>query len=566
MRKFLLTLMLLTATFWATADDFENATLAVKNMGLGWNLGNTLDAHDGDNGSRITDVVKAETYWGQPVTKPDLMVMMKEAGFGAIRVPVTWYPHMDTNGKVDDAWMKRVHEVVDYVLDAGMYCILNVHHDTGAGNTAWLIADETVYNNTKERYENLWKQIAAEFKDYGERLLFESYNEMLDSKRSWCFSSFNTTNRYDAAIAKSAYSAINSYAQSFVNVVRATGGNNACRNLVVNTYGACSGSGTWNTHLTDPLKEMKLPQDNAQNHLIFEIHSYLDVTNLSNVKKEVDDMITKLNNHLASKGAPVIFGEWGTSNVDAGTDYIDRRENMIAFMRYFIEKCKENHIGTFYWMGLSDGMPRSLPAFQQPDLVEAMTQAFYGDSFQAMIPTVDDYELSYTVNYNGQWQELNLVNSEIVTNDYQSVTVELGEVPANDLLQVKVYGASDGKETYQPVSSSSLSTTVTFDASKLGTKIRRVTLQYTQSQAYAIGVKRVILTKKDGTEQEMTPSVFWGCSLSVEAQRKATGIVSPVWNAVDDHVDGNVYNLSGQRVAHPSKGIYIYKGKKYVVR
>jgi hypothetical protein len=262
----------------------------------------------------------------------------------------------------------------------------------------------------------------------------------------------------------------------------------------------------------------------------------------------------------------VIFGEWGTSNVDAGTDYIDRRENMIAFMRYFIEKCKENHIGTFYWMGLSDGMPRSLPAFQQPDLVEAMTQAFYGDSFQAMIPTVDDYELSYTVNYNGQWQELNLVNSEIVTNDYQSVTVELGEVPANDLLQVKVYGASDGKETYQPVSSSSLSTTVTFDASKLGTKIRRVTLQYTKSQAYAIGVKRVILTKKDGTEQEMTPSVFWGCSLSVEAQRKATGIVSPVWNAVDDHVDGNVYNLSGQRVAHPSKGIYIYKGRKYVVR
>jgi aryl-phospho-beta-D-glucosidase BglC (GH1 family) len=473
---------------------------------------------------------------------------------------------MDSNGKVDDAWMKRVHEVVDYVLDAGMYCILNVHHDTGAGNTAWLIADETVYNNTKERYENLWKQIAVEFKDYGERLLFESYNEMLDSKRSWCFSSFNTTNRYDAAIAKSAYSAINSYAQSFVNVVRATGGNNACRNLVVNTYGACSGSGTWNTHLTDPLKEMKLPQDNAQNHLIFEIHSYLDVTNLSNVKKEVDDMITKLNNHLVSKGAPVIFGEWGTSNVDAGTDYIDRRENMIAFMRYFIEKCKENHIGTFYWMGLSDGMPRSLPAFQQPDLVEAMTQAFYGDSFQAIIPTVDDYELSYTVNYNGQCQELNLVNSEIVTNDYQSVTVELGEVPANDLLQVKVYGASDGKETYQPVSSSSLSTTVTFDASKLGTKIRRVTLQYTKSQAYAIGVKRVILTKKDGTEQEMTPSVFWGCSLSVEARRKATGIVSPVWNAVDDHVDGNVYNLSGQRVAHPSKGIYIYKGRKYVVR
>ena len=105
------------------ASDFETATSAVSNMGVGWNLGNTLDSY---SGQRMPDVVQAETYWGQPVTKPELMQMMKQAGFGAIRVPVTWEPHTDANGQVDAAWMQRVHEVVDYVIDQGLYCILNV--------------------------------------------------------------------------------------------------------------------------------------------------------------------------------------------------------------------------------------------------------------------------------------------------------------------------------------------------------------------------------------------------------------------------------------------------------
>ena len=110
------------------AADFETATNAVKNMGLGWNLGNTLDANSGS-----AQGLESETYWGQPVTKPELMKMMKEAGFSAIRVPVTWYNHMDANGKVDEAWMKRVHEIVDYVINQGLYCIVNVHHDTSNG-------------------------------------------------------------------------------------------------------------------------------------------------------------------------------------------------------------------------------------------------------------------------------------------------------------------------------------------------------------------------------------------------------------------------------------------------
>ena len=199
---------------------------------------------------------------------------------------------------------------------------------------------------------------------------------MLDSYDSWCFASFATSGSYNATVATSAYNAINSYAQSFVDAVRATGGNNAQRNLIVTTYGACSGSGTWNSHLADPLKQMKLPTDNVANHLIFEVHSYLDIKNISTAKNEVNQMIRNIKTHLVGKGAPVIFGEWGTST-DKGYD--NYRANMLAFARYFVEQSKANGMGTFYWMGLSDGSHRSVPEFNESDLKDAIIKGYYGE-------------------------------------------------------------------------------------------------------------------------------------------------------------------------------------------
>ena len=404
MRK-LLSIILLAVTASATCraqnTEFETATEAVKNMAVGWNLGNTLDSNSGDTLNMWIEHWTARTpsdyekAWGQPVTKASLMKMFKDAGFNAIRVPVTWYPHMeakfrftsndnsnwypsrdDIGTKVNAAWMRRVKQVVDYVIDAGMYCILNVHHDTGAANTAWLVASEADYEKQHERYEALWKQIAETFRDYDEHLLFESYNEMLDTEDSWCFASFAAQGSYNATIARSAYNGINSYAQTFVNTVRATGGNNAQRNLVVNTYGACDGNGNWNSHLQDPLKEMKLPDDEVMNHLIFEVHSYPDIKNLSSAKSTLNTTISNLKKNLASKGAPIIFGEWGTSTDKAYEQY---RSNMLSFYRYFIEQTKKAGIGTFHWMGLSDGDHRSVPEFNQADLVEAIIKGYYGE-------------------------------------------------------------------------------------------------------------------------------------------------------------------------------------------
>lgn len=380
------------------AQTIESAEEAVANMQLGWNLGNTLDSHsvDLDNmwiekwSQRKTS--DYETAWGQPVTKPELFKLFKDAGFNAIRVPVTWYPHMEAKfdggliwdpakdpigTKIQAGWMKRVHEIVDYVVSQDLYCILNIHHDTGAASTCWLVAGEKEYAEQKDRFEAVWTQIAEEFKDYDGRLIFEGYNEMLDPYDSWCFSSFGAPGNYNAVVAKSAYNAINSYAQSFVDAVRATGGNNSERNLIVSTYGACCGEGNWNAHLQDPLKEMNLPEDEAEGHIIFEVHSYPNIGGgLNKAKNSVKSMMNSVETHLASKGAPVIFGEWGTDNFD---DYKERRGDMLAFARDFVEQAKSHGFTTFYWMGLSDGKSRSVPEFSQKDLVEAIVKGCYGD-------------------------------------------------------------------------------------------------------------------------------------------------------------------------------------------
>lgn len=541
----------------AVADNFETAATAVDNMGVGWNLGNTLESI---SGQPMPDIVQAETYWGQPVTQPALMEMMRQAGFGAVRVPVTWQPHVDAAGTVDAAWMQRVHEVVDYVISQGLYCILNVHHDTGEDNKnyqSWLKADRTNYDVQKSRYEGLWQQIATEFRDYGERLLFEGYNEMLDSYSSWCFASYAAPGQYDAAVAASAYDAINSYAQSFVNTVRATGGNNAQRNLVVNTYGACGGAGSWNAHLKDPLRQMQLPSDRVAGHLIFQIHTYPDISNLNGAKAEMTDMFAALKTHLVAKGAPVIVGEWGTK--DSYADYRDHRDKMLSFVTWFVQKAKAEGMSVFYWTGLTDGPARQLPAFSQPDLAETMVRAFWGDSFRGVFPTLSDYDVVYTVDYTGAWQELNLyADGRLDLSAYTALRLELEETPPAGTLQVKIYG--DGKEGYHPLSTAS--STMTLNASELGATVSRITLQYCKPASYSTRISSITLIRRDGTETELMPSVFWGCTLSLDAQLKRTGIRSV--HAAKPPVDGGIYNLVGQRVALPRRGVYIRQGRKYV--
>lgn len=405
MKSFFLLSLLTSSALTIQAQITETATDAVKNMGLGWNLGNTLDANTG-KGTNFEDAsywgqqgLDSEYCWGQPATTSELITMMKNAGFGSIRVPVTWYNHMDKDGNVDKAWMARVHEVVDYVIDNGLYCILNVHHDTGAGSSDfkhWIQASEDNFTQNRARFEKLWQQIAEEFKDYGKELVFEGYNEMLDPISSWNYASFAASGQYNATIATSAYNAINQYAQSFVNTVRATGGNNESRNLIVSTYSASNGSGDWNAHLKDPVTKLNMPDDKTAGHIIFEVHAYPTIVDSNTgkpytstvMKKDVDNMITILKDNLVSKGGPVIIGEWGTSSVDksGATDYDLHKTEFFQFVDYFIQQTKAEGIGTFYWMGLTDGFFRSVPAFSQADLAERMAKAYHGSNFEGQYP------------------------------------------------------------------------------------------------------------------------------------------------------------------------------------
>ena len=573
--------LLLTIGSMAKAENFESATDAVKNMGVGWNLGNTLDA----NNQTVSDItndaywgqqgLESETCWGQPFATQEFIQMMKKAGFTAIRVPVTWYNHMDKDGNVSEEWMKRVKEVVDYVISEGLYCILNVHHDTGADSKDasgkltgyhWIKADADNYTTNKEKYVGLWKQIAETFKDYGQTLLFEGYNEMLDANSCWNYPTWYADGKnYDAAYAKKSLETINSYAQSFVSAVRGTGGNNTTRNLIVNTYAATSG-GAWgnNTHPQEPLEQLVLPTDVAKNHLIVEVHSYPSITSgISSAKSGLDWTFNNLKEKLIDRlNVPVIIGEWGTSNVDNGSDYIDRRETMIAFCEYFVKLGKKYNIATFYWMGLSDGKARSQLVFNQPDLAETITKAYHGANYEGEYPTA---ETGDGVVFEGEqmleWGTAINLTADLFTNLDNTATVDItyvqqydqyekeddqygmmqfwyndwstkidvmaeGNTYQADFVPADVYGTGSGTEH---------TTTFSFDASTFNNMKKKGLL----FQGHGIVVKKVVL-------------------------KTNTGISSAVFKAGCQ--DAAIYNLAGQRIVSPQKGIYIQNGKKIIIK
>lgn len=539
MNKRIFTIICLLATFITLhAQEFETATEAVKNMKVGWNLGNTFDSHK----IGVTGVTETETL-RQPITKPELMEMMKMAGFNAIRVPVTWYPHLDASGNIDPAWMARIREVVDYVINQGMYCIINVHHDTGHkknendGNKGWLRAERENYLKNKERFEMIWQQIATEFKDYNHLLLFEGYNEMLDTLGSFNYASYKTDKRiditneegevvaqipYDADVAQSAYDAVNAYAKSFVETVRATGGNNAHRNLIVSTYAAADArsQGTYNK---EPFVKMQKPEDS--NHIAFEIHTYPPIVDdtlrsMEYIARQIDYMVSNIDTFFVQRyNAPVIIGEWGTANVDKSpNDYDAHREHMFNFVDYFVQKMKENDIATFYWMGLSDKTNRSLPAFNQADLAERILKAYYGNDYEPNLITTDDYEdyNGYEVNFTKQWAEITLAESTSgLESEYTGIEVILDELPSyNGNLSFRTYNLSEANINHSNITS--LTNTLNFSGiAATGKPIKRVTIVWRSSPGTpTLKIKEIKLLKADGTKTRSIPKNRNACTIT----------------------------------------------------
>ena len=322
----------------------------------GWNLGNTLDAMKrGVKPGEYVDPLEAETAWHNPPAARSLIHAVRDAGFGAIRVPVTWTQHMNDDGAVDPRWMKRVAQVVEWVLDAGMVCLLNVHHDAGAHG--WLQATD----DGGARFDHLWRQIAERFAKCSHRLVFEAFNEMLDGKEHW------TETGNDAA-----YEAHNRWHQRFVDIVRGSGGENVSRILSLQTYSA------GNTQRT--LSAFRMPTDTAPGRIILQTHNYdpqgfcwlksnhlRDTWGTDADKREIDTLMGNLSAFSQKHGAPLIIGEFGSE--DKGNT-----DERVKHAKYFTQKAREKGFVCFWWdCGRFSLFDRYQEKAIQPEIIRALT-------------------------------------------------------------------------------------------------------------------------------------------------------------------------------------------------
>lgn len=578
----ILCILLMSLSIEAQTEEFETAAEAVKNMKVGVNLGNTLESVSGELNNMWIEANTErrpqdyETAWGNPVTKAELMKMWRKAGYNAVRVPVSWYPHTgkivieykpikNEQGQeeikpcwdfskwegydVDPAWMKRVHEVVDYVIDQGMYCIINLHHDAGAPDgDKWVIADETNYEQNHERFEAIWRQIAEEFKDYDEHLLFEGYNEIVDKWNSWgdaySFSEWSEVSPgvwgptgHDEVIEQSIYRAVNKYAQSFVDAVRATGGNNKVRNLIVNVYCGCGSEKN--------LENLSVPKDEIPNHIAFQLHYYVGVfdqnNDIADSKVFLDSEIERYNRQLTQKGVPLIIGEWGF-----GIDPCP--EKAFEYIRYFMERTRDNGIATFDFNNgyISYGDFRSFPAIINADYINAVMKGYYGDWYNPSILTADDYELS--VEFTDDHNEFYLCR-ELDTKYYDGFLLELDDYEEGrlELILVKSY---DNYEIVEiPITSTK--TYIDFKTLKLEESVKSIILRHKVAGNYNIGIKRSVLRYMDNSEQW---SLGGDSNCNLKYKRKQfvhTIAYNDIWselNLYDDDIPLKQKNYKGIRV------------------
>ena len=299
----------------APAMTFEGkAGEWLADIRVGWNLGNTLDSIGAWIGNNQA-ASRYETAWCNPMTTQRMIDMVADAGFGVIRIPVSWGQHLDAANTIDEKWMSRVQTVVDWSLEAGLKVILNMHHDTGTDG--WLRADPLQMDTQAPKFVRIWEQIAARFANYDDRLAFEGYNELLDSKNSW------------GAPSRIALDAANALNQMFVDTVRASGGGNAERILFCNTYAAAHDEGTLNGYV--------LPNDTAEKCLVAQVHVYSPIDfcfaeadghtardwRAIRGQGEVDAIMNRLYTHFVAKGIPVIIGEFSANSKKNETSRAD---------------------------------------------------------------------------------------------------------------------------------------------------------------------------------------------------------------------------------------------------
>ena len=301
-----------------SGDTLKNAdTEAIlEGMGLGWNLGNSLDATGGSG-------LDTETSWSNPKTTQALIDKVKSLGFNTVRVPVSWGKHVSgDNYTIDSAWLARVKEVVDYCYKNDMYVILNIHHDTkssASASGAGYYPRSSAYSSSEEFVTSVWSQMAEYFKDYDYHLIFETLNEprLIGTGCEWWFNKWNIPSE-----VKDAIDCINKLNQKAVDTIRDTGSNNRGRLIMCPGYDASIEAAT--------VSGFKLPTEISgnKNRIAVSIHAYspynfamnVDTSNgatstySSSIKDELKNLFSTLKSNFRDKGIPVVIGEFGSTD------------------------------------------------------------------------------------------------------------------------------------------------------------------------------------------------------------------------------------------------------------
>jgi len=347
----------------------------VQKMKVGWNLGNTFDANSDTN--TLANDLEYETLWVKAKTTKAMITALKEAGFRTLRLPVSWHNHVDEQFTINKPWLDRVQEVVDDAYDNDLTIILNIHHDD-LENYYYPSSDHLAVSEKFMRA--LWTQLSERFKSYDHRLVFESINEprLRGTEYEW---------RLDLTETRclDAIDCINVLNQVFVDVVRASGGHNIDRYLMVPGYAASADYAL--------LDRFRLPTDLTHDRLIVSVHAYTpypfalqspnDTHSIArwhldapSSTQPIDTFMDQLYEAFIRRGVPVIIGEFGAR--DKGGNLQDR----IDYAAYYVNAARSRGMIACWWdnhsfIGNSENfglMERRTATWTYPDIVQALVR------------------------------------------------------------------------------------------------------------------------------------------------------------------------------------------------
>ena len=364
MKSFLLlTLLTLTLTSSVTYDTskavkdtsykYFNTYLCahdlLDNMGMGWNLGNSLDcAGDGFNNEGLS----SETSWGNTKTTQALINTVANKGFKTIRIPVSWHNHIvDYQYTIDPNWTTRVKEVVDWAIAKGLYVILNVHHDVAANS--YVSYGQGYYPNKASQTEstkfllNVWTQIALAFNNgYDEHLIFEALNEprLRGNTYEWWYNAGNSD-------CEEANEVLNAYNKLILGVIRTSGGNNLKRFIMFTSQAASFGSITGSNFVIPD--DTVYNSDTSLRRILISVHmyspynfamdAYSGVTTCdSSCQSELDTYFNTLYNTFVLKGYRVVVGEMGAINKN-------NLSARVAWAKYFVTQARSKGLASVVW-------------------------------------------------------------------------------------------------------------------------------------------------------------------------------------------------------------------------